>query len=92
MTIRITDLYIKPGRSRVAALNAHNLLIDEVRVGDTVVDAQPIQKHKQQSVGEGSEHSSKDLADYVTDDYRAGLKAERTQGDIAIPLGPADGG
>ncbi|GLC35499.1 hypothetical protein PLESTM_000331000 [Pleodorina starrii] len=87
----LTEIYIRPGHHRSVALHARNLQIDEVRVGASVVTAQWLQRHKQQSAEEGTEHSTKDFADYVADDYRAALKADRTQGDLAIPLGPQPG-
>lgn len=72
----------------MVALHARNLQIDEVRVGNNVVTWQWLPRHKQQSVEEFAEHSIRDFADYVTDDYRAALKADRTLGDMAILLGP----
>ncbi|GFR47357.1 hypothetical protein Agub_g9063, partial [Astrephomene gubernaculifera] len=82
----VTELYIRPGKQRVVALHARNLVIDEVRVGSCVVKAQRLQHHKQRSVDDSTKYSTQDYADYVADDYRSALKAERMQGDLAIPL------
>ncbi|GLI61815.1 hypothetical protein VaNZ11_004324, partial [Volvox africanus] len=84
----VTEIYIRPGNQRAISLHARNLQIDEVRVGGSIVKAQLLPRHKQQSADESSEYSVKDFADYMADDYRAALKAERTQGDLAIPLEP----
>lgn len=82
----MTELYIRPGRHRVVALHARNLVIDEVLVGSTPVQFRHIQRHIQRSLDSIADKSARDFADYVADDYRATLKAERTQGDLAIPL------
>ncbi|KXZ47327.1 hypothetical protein GPECTOR_36g51 [Gonium pectorale] len=85
----VTELYIRTGRQRLVALHARDLVIDEVRVGNTVVQPQWLPRHQQRSVDEAKEHGVKDYADYVVDDYRAALKAERAQGDFAVALDAA---